>query len=100
MSKFKTLDLNARTWFDKINGNSYFSSKIVLDYGTETQREYFLPFQYGYGDQYQFKALNELKRKGEVSDNLGALWQLRDAGVIIRTSKKDTLKRELKQENY
>lgn len=97
---FKTLDLNARTWFDKINGNSYFSAKLVLDYGKETQREYFLPFQYGYGEQYQYEALNELKRAGEVPDNLGALWQLREAGVIIRTSKKDTLKRELKQENY
>jgi hypothetical protein len=100
MSKFKTLDLNARTWFDKVNGNSYFSAKLVLDYGTEAQREYFLPFQYGYGDQYQYEALNELKRAGEIAENIGALWLLRDDGVILRTSKKDTLKRELKKENY
>ena len=28
----KTLDINAREWFDKVNGNSYFSAQIVVDY--------------------------------------------------------------------
>jgi len=37
---------------------------------------------------------------GEIADNITHLWQLRDNGVIIRTSKRDTLKRELKEENY
>jgi hypothetical protein len=100
MQKFKTLDVNARSWFDRINGNSYFSAYITLDYGLETQRKYFLPFQYGYGEQYQYETLNELKRNNEVPDNIGALWQLRDEGVIIRTNKINALKRELKKENY
>jgi hypothetical protein len=97
----KTLDINARSWYDKVNGNSYFSAEIVLDYGTETERRYFLPFQYGYGDQYQYETINELKRQKEIDDKISMLYQLRDEqNVIVRASKIDTLKRNLKEENY
>jgi len=97
----KTLDINARSWYDKVNGNSYFSAEIVLDYGTETERRYFLPFQYGYGDQYQYETINELKRQKEINDKISMLYQLRDEqNVIVRASKIDTLKRNLKEENY
>ncbi len=97
----KTLDINARSWYDKVNGNSYFSAEIVLDYGTETERRYFLPFQYGYGDHYQYETINELKRQKEIDDKISMLYQLRDEqNVIVRASKIDTLKRNLKEENY
>jgi len=59
-----------------------------------------LPFQYGYGDSFQWQSLKHLKEVGEIPENISHLWQLRDNGVIIRTNKRDTLKRELKQENY
>jgi hypothetical protein len=96
----KTLDINAREWFDKINGNSYFSARIVIDYGTPTQKILFLPFQYGYGDSYQWASFDHLKKIGEIGENINHLWQLRDSGIILRTNKRDTLKRELKEENY
>ena len=97
----KTLDINARSWYDKVNGNSYFSAEIVLDYGTETERRYFLPFQYGYGDHYQYETINELKRQKEIDNKITMLYQLRDEqNVIVRSSKIDTLKRNLKEENY
>lgn len=96
----KTLDINAREWFDKINGNSYFSVQIIVDYDLPTYQKYFLPFQYGYGDSFQWQSLKHLKELGLVADNIGHLWQLRDNGVIIRTSKRNALKRELKEENY
>jgi hypothetical protein len=97
----KTLDINARSWYDKVNGNSYFSAEIVLDYGTETDRRYFLPFQYGYGDHYQYETINELKRQKEIDNKITMLYQLRDEqNVIVRASKIDTLKRNLKEENY
>ncbi len=97
----KTLDINARSWYDKVNGNSYFSAEIVLDYGTETERRYFLPFQYGYGDHYQYETINELKRQKEIDNKITMLYQLRDEqNVIVRASKIDTLKRNLKEENY
>jgi len=96
----KTLDINAREWFDKVNGNSYFSAQIVVDYDLPTYKKYFLPFQYGYGDSFQWQSLKHLKEVGEIPESISHLWQLRDNGVIIRTNKRDTLKRELKQENY
>jgi hypothetical protein len=45
----KTIDINAKEWFDKVNGNSYFSAVITIDFGMPTQKEYRLPFQYGSG---------------------------------------------------
>lgn len=96
----KTLDINAREWFDKINGNSYFSVQIIVDYDLPTYQKYFLPFQYGYGDYYQWQSLKHLQEIGLVADNISHFWQLRDNGVIIRTNKRKALKRELKEENY
>lgn len=96
----KTLDINAREWFDKINGNSYFSAEIVIDYGLPTHKKYFLPFQYGYGDSFQWQSLAYLQKIGEIDENIMMLWQLRDTGTIVRTNKQRTLKRELKEQNY
>ena len=96
----KTLDINAKEWFDKVNGNSYFSAQIIIDYDLPTYQKYFLPFQYGYGDSYQWQSLKHLQKIGIVSNDIGHLWQLRDQGIIIRTSKRNALKRELKEENY
>jgi len=96
----KTLDINAREWFDKINGNSYFSASVVIDYGLSTHKKYFLPFQYGYGDSFQWASFEHLKKVGEIPENINHLWQLRDNGVIIRTNKINSLKRDLKEENY
>lgn len=46
------LEVNALEWFDKTNGNSYFSATITLD----DKQIAVLPFQYGYGDHYLDKA--------------------------------------------
>jgi hypothetical protein len=96
----KTLDINAKEWFDKVNGNSYFSAQIVIDYDLPTYKKYFLPFQYGYGDSFQWQSLKHLQEIGEIANNIAYLGQLRDNGVIIRTSKRNALKRDLKEENY
>lgn len=95
-----TLDINAKEWFDKVNGNSYFAAQIVIDYGLPTYKKYFLPFQYGYGDSFQWQSLKHLQESGEVAGDIGHLWQLRDQNVIIRTNKRKALKRELKEENF
>jgi hypothetical protein len=96
----KTLDINAKEWFDKVNGNSYFSASIVIDYDLPTYKKYFLPFQYGYGDSFQWQSFKYLQETGEIGENITHLWQLRDNGVIIRTNKRNALKRDLKEENY
>lgn len=39
-----------KAWRDKINGNTYFSSRIE---DVDNDITYVLPFQYGYGDQHE-----------------------------------------------
>lgn len=47
----KTIDINVKTWKDKMYGNTYFAGTFVTNYGLETEKTYLLPFQYGYGEQ-------------------------------------------------
>ena len=99
-NQVNTLDINAREWFDRVNGNSYFSAQIVVDFGLDTEKSFFIPFSYGYGDFYLWEALRILKEAKVLNENISALYQLQDAGTIIRYNKQKALKRELKQENY
>ena len=99
--KIKTIDVNAKEWFDRTYGNSYFSANITINYGMANETSFFIPMQYGYGDHYKDIALKELiKRrfiKGIDSDKV-ALWiYCQDHNIILRYSKQENcLKRELK----
>ena len=86
----KTIDIKALEWFDKVNGNSYFAGTVIVDYGMPTMREYKMPYQYGYGSQYEWEA-------AKILGIDGALWRYcEDNNIILRTSKVKALKRELK----
>ena len=37
LKDLKTIDIEAKEWRDKVNGNSYFSSDITLNYGMDNQ---------------------------------------------------------------
>jgi hypothetical protein len=50
--KIKTIDIQAKEWFDKTGGNSYFSGRVILNYGTKTEKVLLMPFQYGYNEHY------------------------------------------------
>lgn len=98
----KTIDINAKEWFDKINGNSYFAGEVVTDYGTKEQRVYKMPFQYGYGDQFRFEGMRLLqKEKVVIFDQHKSIWQnCEDLGIILRSNiQRNCLKRELKEFN-
>lgn len=58
--KIKTIDVNAKEWFDKVNGNSYFSAIITLNYGMKSDATIKLRFQYGYGSSYLDMTVKEL----------------------------------------
>ena len=62
LSELKTIDINAKQWRDTINGNSYFSSRVTLNYGMDNERIIELPFQYGYEEAYLFESLQEVKK--------------------------------------
>lgn len=99
--KIKTIDLQAKEWFDKVNGNSYFSANITINYGMETQQNIFLPFQYGYGSHYADVASQKLLKlklvKQNTKNTFFSLWNYcSENKIILRASKRENcLKREL-----
>ena len=101
LSQLKTIDINAKEWHDKINGNSYFSSDVILNYGMNSQETIKVPFQYGYGDHYIYQSLREIQKLFPKSkwyrENLLGIYQIQDEyKIIIRNSiKTNCLKREL-----
>ena len=95
----KTIRVHAKEWFDKANGNSYFSARIYVD----DEQVAILPFQYGYGDHYIDMANEWLAENGYVDSPKGPhgsrnpLWRhCSDRGVNLFTTKQERcLKREL-----
>lgn len=61
----------AKEWFDKVNGNSYFSVQIK---NLENGEIIYIPYQYGYGNHYQdevkkllnLNGYNSCKHKNEL----------------------------------
>ena len=96
-AKIKTIDINAKEWFDKINGNSYFSGSITINYKMKTEKIFDIPFQYGYGDHYRDVALKTLIKNGYFK-NVDKTWDLYEKqNIIARYNKKENcLKQELK----
>ena len=82
----KTIDITAKEWFDKVNGNSYFSARLTINYGMKNSHQIFMPFQYGYGSQYEWVSIEQmakelnLKKIKELSD----LWRMKKQ-IILRS---------------
>lgn len=94
--KIKTLDIIAWEWFDKVNGNSYFSAQITLNQDYPHLMETIsLPFQYGYGDFYEQEAGKVLHEIGAIKNPqpkpgypAPALWSYcRDKKILYRRQK-------------
>ena len=86
----KTVDVSAREWNDKINGNSYFSAVVVLNFQQANQETIKVPFQYGYGDYYQQAAAEAIAKRfprTKWSKKEEPLWRLREKSKTIRTNK-------------
>jgi hypothetical protein len=87
--KIKTIDIQSKQWFDKVNGNSYFSAIITLNFGLIDQKTINVPFQYGYGDYYIDSALNQLKTENYLPVDANILWKYcNENNIQLRTSKK------------
>lgn len=100
----KTIDINAKQWFDKVNGNSYFAATVTVNFGTPEAQTIKIPFQYGYGDHYETEAGNALNEAGIIklerytNGNLKSLYQYcEDNKIILRKNKQTGCKKsELK----
>ena len=82
-TQVNTIDINAKQWFDKVNGNSYFAGSITLNFGQPDAITLNMPFQYGYGDSYQYAAIKALNEGGHITATHTA--ELRDHGIILRS---------------
>lgn len=98
--KIKTVDVQAKEWFDRVNGNSYFGAVVTINYGLDDEKEIKLPFQYGYGDHYRDKAFEAIIQAGlitDVEDNERNWRYYERKGIIVRHSKEERcLQREVK----
>lgn len=60
------ISASCRRWFDKANGNSYFSVRITFpnidDKGNVVFKWITIPFQYGYGSHWQYEVINLLAK--------------------------------------
>lgn len=100
--KTKTIDIQAKEWFDEINGNSYFSGTITLNYLLDNEETFLMPFQYGYGSSYKCEAQKTLNQFNKISSNFVEYQSLytycKENNIILRSAiKRNSLKRELKQ---
>lgn len=59
-----SLTILGRRWFDRINGNTYFSAKALIDGKPAGE----IRFQYGYGNQYEHEMFAKLQQDGLLAD--------------------------------
>ncbi len=83
-NKIKTIDIQAKEWFDKVNGNSYFSAIVTTDYGTKKEQTFKIPFEYGHNTQYQQEGLKALLHAGLITTV--SKYELKEQGIILRSN--------------
>lgn len=84
------IDIDCTEWFDKTNGNTYFSAWVLFK-----GENYFLPFQYGYGSHVEDMALKMLSEKGLLPDEWRRYVLSTEYNITIKTSKVEGLKRDM-----
>lgn len=57
------ITIEGRKWWDKINGNTYFSCRVSIPTASG-MRWFSVPFQYGYGDHWKHESVDVLRRVG------------------------------------
>lgn len=89
----KNIFIHAKEWFDKVNGNSYFSVRIYLDGELAT----ILPFQYGYGGQFYYESIRALVASGKLPEDTSTYYLKHNYGIILHeVIERNQLQREVK----
>ena len=93
MKKINAIIINGRRWFDKINGNTYHTASVNVLFANGSDKSFNIPFQYGYGDQYQHSAWEVLKKAKLVSGSIP--WQYcRDNKIKLITNVSDVSRKK------
>lgn len=93
LSDIKPLIIRGKSWFDRVNGNSYCSARVTINFGMPDEQTFSVPFQYGYGSYYEQASFEEIERITNLTS-----WELRDHARNIPTDsriQKDCLKRDV-----
>jgi len=99
MSTPTSVFVECREWFDKTNGNAYYSARVSVD-GVQV---FCTGPSYGYESQFEYDVTKRLAKDGYIREEFAdrPLWRLRDAGVHVYAVKYSTGKRNLwPAENY
>lgn len=88
-----SLFIEGRLWFDKVNGNTYYSYRAWVD-GKITLEQ---GMSYGYEEAYLHDAIRELHAKGYLAgDKVPTVWELRDEqGIAVYRAAIYGTKREM-----
>jgi hypothetical protein len=71
----RSLFIEGRLWFDKINGNTYFSNRVWID----GKIAFNMSMEYGYEEQYAHRAIEELHKRGYFEgEKVPSVWEIRD----------------------
>lgn len=99
----KTIDIVAHEWFDRVNGNSYFSAHITVNWNKPSEANFYLPFQYGYGEQYITETWQVLHKHGYlpgIDPQRFTFWRYcRENNIDLRYRKIENCKKSELQNN-
>ena len=88
LENIKTIDVQTKEWFDKVNGNSYFASIITLNFGMPDEVELRNKFQYGYETQHEYQAAEAISKHIGLSEVKLLRYFRDDHGVKVNVSKR------------
>ena len=91
----KSVFIQGRTWFDRANSNTYNSVAVFVD----GKLKFSLGMDYGYGDTWRNRAIDELEARGFIPANTdgGKYWVSRfsDLGLDFYSCEQEVTKRQL-----
>lgn len=89
-----SIDILAKEWWDRVAGNPYFSAEITVDAGQSTEKTFWLPFSYGFGEQCVHESFKLLKTSGILPEFDGRPWgYCRENGISFNWGMKTGCKR-------
>ena len=62
MKQLKNVIIINKEGRDKVNGNSYFATKIICNFGYANSKIIKLPMQYGYNNHFMHAASDEIEK--------------------------------------
>ncbi len=97
--KIKTVDIDSKVWFDKVNGNSYFSLQVTVNYGMKNSKTFYRALTGGYNNQYIYEGFKVLQDEKVIPKQDAGInyWNYYDNNnIIARYDKKENcLKRDV-----